>query len=96
MNEYYTCKIGVVDFFFEVDKEVVGIPNKILGFGVATQMCFVPSKGSIFIHVPGTSDLQEAYTFIYSMENFILPIDECHLVTKESKYYKLLSEGFGI
>lgn len=97
MNEYYTCKVGIVEYFFEVDEEVFGTPNETLGFGVSGQRCFVPAKGSIFVHIPGmTVDLQEPNIILYSMENFMFPVDECHLVTKENKYYKTLSEGFGI
>lgn len=97
MNEYYTCRIGVVDYFFEVDKEVFGTPNESLGFGISEQKCFVPAKGSIFVYIPGmTVDLREADSILYSMENFIFPVDECHLVDKKHRYYKTLSEGFGI
>lgn len=97
MNEYYTCIIGLVQYFFEVDDEVLGTPNENLGFGISQQRCFLPAKGSVFIHIHGIDvDLREANTILYSMENFMFPVDECHLVTKEDKYYKALSQGFGI
>lgn len=97
MNEYYTCKIGLVEYFFEVAKECIGKPNENLGFGVSEQRCFVPERGSIFVYIRGmTVGLKEADRAIYSMENFMFPVDECHLVTKDNKYYKTLSEGFGI
>lgn len=97
MNEYYTCKIGLVEYFFEIAKECIGKPNENLGFGVSEQMCFIPERGSIFVYIRGmTVGLQEADRAIYSMENFMFPVDECHLVTKDNKYYKTLSEGFGI
>ena len=97
MNEYYTCKIGLVEYFFEVEEEVLGTPNENLGFGVSEQMCFIPARGSIFVYIRGmTVGLQEADRAIYSIENFMFPVDECHLVTKDNKYYKTLSEGFGI
>ena len=97
MNEYYTCKIGLVEYFFEVDKECIGTPNENFGFGVSEQLCFVPARGSVFVYITGmTVGLQEADRVLYSMENFMFPVDECHLVTKDHKYYKTLSEGFGI
>lgn len=95
MNEYYTCKIGVVEYFFEVEEEVIGVPNECLGLGISEQMCFVPAKGSLFVNIPGHG-FAEANSQIYSIENFMFPVDDCRKLTHEDKYYKTLSEGFGI
>lgn len=70
---------------------------KIWGLAFQNKDALFLLKEVFFVYIPGmTVDLQEADRVLYTMENFIFPVDECQFVTKENKYYKILSEGFGI
>ena len=98
--EYYYCKVGILCYYFEVAETTVGIPNKFLEFGPLNRSCYVPEKGSVFIEIIDprgkVTALKEVDKAMYSLPNFMFPIDECHLVTKEHCFYAELSQGFGI
>ena len=97
--EYYKCRVGTLCYYFEVAGETVGVPNEFLEFRPMNRSCYIPEKGSVFIEIINLKRgrvLREVDKAMYSLPNFIFPIDECYLVTKGDRFYTELSEGFGI
>ena len=100
MDKYYYCRVGALHYYFIVDSTTVGVPNKFLEFGPSVRECYIPEKGSVFIEVIDPRmkivALKEVDKAMYRLPNFMFPVDECTLVTKEHCFYAELSQGFGI
>ena len=96
---YYYCRVGpMMNYYFEDAGTIIGMPNDQLGFfGTSSRLCYIPERGSIFMEpLVGTSRLMKASDAIYRMPNLLFPVEDCTIITTEHRFYKQLTQGFGI